>query len=115
VLDAMIRAVTADRRRARIQLTEVVGVSPRIEAERRQVMQRFSALLAHELRSRELVDDDLIDVDLTCVALIGAVNELLVAWINGEVGDDLEAIIRASSELFVRAFLDVALEVETEG
>jgi len=112
LLDTFVRTVTADRRRARIQLIEVVGVSPRIEAERRAVMRRFSSLLAEGIRERDLADELNVDVDLTCVALVGAVDELLVAWINDEVGDDIDAIVKAATALFVRAFLDehVALD-----
>jgi AcrR family transcriptional regulator len=112
LLDAFIRTVTADHQRARIQLIEVVGVSPRIERERRAVVRRFSSMLAEGIRERDLADDGLVDIDLTCVALVGAVDELLVAWINGEVGDDIDAIVRAATALFVRAFLDERVELD---
>lgn len=103
---AFVHAATHDPRRARIQLLEVVGVSPRMEAERRATMARFSTLIADVVRDHVREPTTVaVDLDLTSVGLVGAVDELLVAWIHGEIDPDRERLIDALSTLFLRALV----------
>ncbi len=99
-LDAFIRTVTADRRRARIQLIEVVGVSDDLERRRREVMHSFADLIAN--RARELDLGDGIDVVIACRALVGAVNELLVDWYCATVPIDIGGLVDTCTEMFLR-------------
>jgi AcrR family transcriptional regulator len=100
---AFVDAVTGDRRRARIQLLEVVGVSDRVEAERRAAMGRFSALITDLVRTRPTLLDEAVDLELTAVSLVGAVDELLVAWIHGEIDPELDRLVATLTALFLRA------------
>jgi AcrR family transcriptional regulator len=101
-LEAFIGLVTTDRRRARIQLIEVVGVSDALERRRRDVMHSFALLVANSARDHGLGAG--IDVDTVSLGLVGAVNELLIDWYHGRLGVDLATLTDTCTTLFLRAF-----------
>jgi len=103
VLAAFFAAVTADPRRARIQLIEIVGVSPTVETTRRAVMHHFAVLIADGVRAWGYGGDDS-DRMLTATAVVGAINELLVAWINGETQATVAQLVEHTTRLYLRAF-----------
>lgn len=79
-LHAFIGYLTDDPRRARIVLIEVVGVSPTMEARRHGVLAEFAEIVAAvwaASRAEPLTRGE----QLTAVALVGAVNHLLVDWL----------------------------------
>jgi AcrR family transcriptional regulator len=103
LLTAMVEAVTSDRRRARIQLIEMVGVSERLTEQRRADMRRYASALAEGVRERGVVDEREVDIDWTCLALVGALDELLVAWFLGELGDDTDRLVDVATAMVLRA------------
>lgn len=113
-LAAFVDAVTGDHRRARIQLLEVVGVSDRMETERRATIGRFSGLITDVVARRSVPHQqwdehqEAVDLDLTAISLVGAVDELLVAWIHGEIDPDLDCLVDTLTALFLRALSGVA-------
>ncbi|HTT93978.1 MAG TPA: TetR/AcrR family transcriptional regulator [Solirubrobacterales bacterium] len=101
---AVVRSLTGDPRRARILLVEVVGVSPAIEAFRRTVIARLAEVIragvAGALGSWASTS---LEVELVARALVGAAQELLVAYVRGELELDEEALIENLGRLLLRA------------
>ena len=93
---AYFDVMTHDRRWARIAVVESVGVSPEVEAARREAIGRFVTLI--EFESERLADAGVIErrpFGLTAVALAGAVNGLINTW----AGDaDWDAQVPAIAE-----------------
>jgi AcrR family transcriptional regulator len=80
-LTAFVEAMTADPRWARIAYVEVVGISAAVERRRHMWMNRFAKLMAAEadaIAERGLAPRR--DHELTAVALVGAVDRLIVHW-----------------------------------
>jgi AcrR family transcriptional regulator len=81
-LDALLRTFLGDPRRARVVCIESVGVSPAMEARRREVLRGFATILERE--AGRLVSEGIArtgDATLTSRALVGGVNELIADWI----------------------------------
>lgn len=79
--EAFVAASISDERAARVQLTEIVGVSERLEARRRGVHRAFAALVEQEYRELALRGAIAAPVPaLVCTALVGGSNELLLEW-----------------------------------
>jgi AcrR family transcriptional regulator len=79
-LNAFIGYLTDDPRRARVVLIEVVGVSPGMEKRRHRVLREFADIVATTWaasRTEPLTQKE----RSTAVALVGAVNHLLVDWL----------------------------------
>jgi len=82
-LNAFIRSYVEDARRARIGVQEAVGVSPALELRRREVIHEFAQIIrsyAESLAAAGLLPRR--DFHLVSVALVGAINELLVEWLT---------------------------------
>ena len=77
-LGTFVGALAEDPRKARVILIEVVGASPRLEARRHQVIHEFAEFIA-DLGRRHAPETDRGRLGMTAVALVGGVNELLVA------------------------------------
>lgn len=77
-LDAFYEVVVDDPRLARVIFVEAVGVSPTMEAHRRQVLRRISASLARRLAERagrgEIPERDFATIT---VGMLGAMHELI--------------------------------------
>lgn len=90
-LHAFIGYLTQDPRRARVVLTEVVGVSPDMERRRHGVLREFADIVAviwAASRTEPLTQKE----RATAVALVGGVNHLLVDWLmtgSAQRPDDL--------------------------
>ncbi|WP_026919331.1 TetR/AcrR family transcriptional regulator [Gordonia shandongensis] len=100
-LAAFIGYLTDDPRRARVVLIEVVGVSSTMERRRHDVLSDFAAVVSsvwaaggHELGSRERS---------LAVALVGAVNHLLVDWLLGDRRQDVAELVDVCELLFAAA------------
>jgi AcrR family transcriptional regulator len=101
---AVISSLTDDPRRARILFVEIVGVSPDLEDRRRVVIGalvdviRDAAAAASGSWAREAVE-----VDLIARAVIGAAQELLIAYVRDELPMDQEGLVLNFQRLFLCA------------
>jgi hypothetical protein len=80
---------------------EVVGVSERLERLRRENRHAFADLLVHNTRSihGEGVRGRL-DPVLTARSLMGAVVEVIIDWINGDVDASVDELVDHFTQLF---------------
>lgn len=99
-LSAFIGFLTADTRRARIVLIEVVGVSPRLETRRHAVLHDFADLVTNAWLGR---GEPTSQQRLTAVALVGGVNHLLVDWLLGGKTQRPAELTRTCATLFAGA------------
>ena len=101
---AFVASLADDPRRARILLVESVGVSPGAEDHRRAVFAqlvgflREAAALAFGGWVRESTD-----FELVARAVIGGAQELLVAYVRGELRIGREELVASLGQLFVGA------------
>ncbi|MBF6399220.1 TetR/AcrR family transcriptional regulator [Nocardia cyriacigeorgica] len=101
-LDAFIRYLTGDPRRARVVLIEVVGVSPDMEQRRHRVLRDFvdTVMATWTTESpRALTRGQ----RLTATALVGGVNHLLVDWLMDGCRDDPADLVTVCVDLFAAA------------
>jgi AcrR family transcriptional regulator len=98
--------LTEDPRKARVLALEVVGVSDRLERFRRENRHAFADIL---LQNSRAITGDLTGLDpvLTARSLMGAVLDLLVDWINGDLDATVEEIVEHFTRLFT-AVVDAA-------
>ncbi len=93
--------LTEDPRKARLIALEVPGVSERLERLRRDSRHAFADLL---LQNSGLIIDSAtplrLDPVLTARSLMGAVVEILVDWINGDLETTTEQIVEHFTHLF---------------
>jgi len=103
--------LTEDPRKARVLALEVVGVSARLERLRRENGHAFADLLVRNSRS---ITGELLRMDpvLTARSLTGAVIDLLVDWINGDLDASVEEIVEHFTRLFT-AVVSAAVAEET--
>lgn len=93
--EAFVGTLAADRRLARIQLFEIVGVSAELDARRRDVMAMFAGLI----RSVSLELDPSLEqlpspvTDSAADMVVGGVHELVVQWIQGESALSQEELV----------------------
>lgn len=100
-VSAFVRFALEDPARARLAFVEIVGVSPEMEARRRQAIGRFTALIAEaaeHLAARGALPRQ--HYHLAAVALVGATNEMLVEWLDGRTGLSTAGMERAIIDLF---------------
>lgn len=102
-LSAFVGYLTADPRRARIVLIEVVGVSPEIEELRHGVLRAFADLIASVWSADPGVDSAGERSRLTAIALSGAVNNLLVDWMMTGTRHAPEMLVEVCTTLFLAA------------
>jgi AcrR family transcriptional regulator len=95
-LRALIDGLTADPRRARVKLVEVVGAGPRVEARRRELTLQVADFLAAR------IDPEVHPADARALALAsyGAASELLLAWHLGEVALTSDQVVRHLVAMF---------------
>ncbi|GAA2057576.1 TetR/AcrR family transcriptional regulator [Williamsia deligens] len=106
-LAEFIGYLTADRRRARIMLLEVVGVSPALDARRRRVIGDFADIIVTAGMAHAGLDETTDEFRLSAIGLVGAVNQLLVDWVLGEGVADPDAIRVVCTRLFSAAFAEL--------
>lgn len=99
---AFAEAMVEDERWGRINFIEVVGVSPRVESRRREVIGDFGRIVA--AISEALAERDGIDMaafsSVHSVALVGAVHETLTDWVTGGDRPPLDQTVDALVEIF---------------
>jgi len=95
--------VAGDLRKGRIIAIEVVGVSKAVETRRREVRQAFASFIAEQAMSTAGLDDTsgfYLDPLLTAHSLVGAVIELLVAYLHEETDASIDDLVEHSIRLF---------------
>lgn len=97
-LGAFIDFLTADERRAKIVLIEVVGVSPELEVRRHAVLTEFAGLVA-ELW---LAPGEVTALHrMTAMGLVGGVNYLLIDWLHTDTSRRVDELLQACKVLFI--------------
>ncbi|HUB74511.1 MAG TPA: TetR/AcrR family transcriptional regulator [Solirubrobacteraceae bacterium] len=95
------RVLTEDRRKARVIVLEVVGVSERLERLRRENRHAFADILVRNAMA--IAGEGLrlrMDPVLTARSLIGASMEVLVDWINGDVDASMDEIVEHLTQMY---------------
>jgi AcrR family transcriptional regulator len=99
-----VDSLVDDPCRARVLLVETVGVSRSAEDRRRQIVGHLAAVTRAALQEAlGAAAPASADIDLTARALIGASNELLVAYVRGEVSRDRRKLTEHLAALFLAA------------
>lgn len=103
-VEAFVAALADDPRKARVLLVETVGVSPEMEDGRRAVFARIVEFLRQgvALGYGSPVSES-VQFDVIARALIGAAQELLVAFVRGELPLDREELKAQLAGLFRNA------------
>jgi len=99
--DARAR-MEADERAARINYFEIVGVSPALEARRREVLRAYAELIADEISGlapeRRPPGEDR---HLTAVAFVSATDGLIIDWLTTPTRTDRARIIATLVDIFM--------------
>jgi len=112
---AVIASLTDDPRRARILFIEIVGVSPALEDRRRVLIGalvdvvRGAAATAFGPWARTSVE-----VELIARAVVGAAQELLIAYVRDELPIDQEGLVANVKRLFLSARPQIAAAAARE-
>lgn len=104
-ITAVVRALGEDPRRARVVLLEVVGVSPGLGEHRRRVIDAFADVVADGYD--RLVTSGQVRAQPfrpLALALVGAVNELLSAWLLAAPQPPLEDVVPPLEQVFGAVF-----------
>lgn len=101
---AVITSLTDDPRRARILFIEIVGVSPALEDRRRILI----GALVDIIRGAAATAfgpwaNDSVEVELIARAVVGAAQELLIAYVRDELPIDQEGLVANFKRLFLSA------------
>lgn len=98
---AFVALVTDDPRFGRILLLEALG-NEALERRRRHALQIFARLIAQQAEEFYGADaPEPVDATLTSTALVGALAELLIAWLGGSLDVPRERLVDHCAELFV--------------
>ncbi|WP_282700619.1 TetR/AcrR family transcriptional regulator [Streptomyces sp. CC219B] len=94
IFQAYAANVTADPRRIRITFVEIIGVSPRLEAQRLSRRARWTDLICAEAHAAVARGEAAPrDYRLAAAAFIGSVNGLLHDWSAGGVDATLDEVV----------------------
>jgi AcrR family transcriptional regulator len=100
-LRASWTVLAADPRKAKVMGVEVVGVSERLERLRRENRHAFAEIL---MKNADLITGGSLELRmdpvLTSRSLMGAVVDLQVDWINGDVDASVDEIVEHFTKLF---------------
>jgi AcrR family transcriptional regulator len=99
-LRAFLDGTLVDARAARVNYFEVIGVSRELEQFRRDVLRRYAGLIAGEITAiSERTPLAMSDPHSVAVAMVGAVDGLVIDALTGERGYDREQIVTTLREL----------------
>lgn len=104
-LEAFVNATVRDERWARINFIEIVGVSARVEARRREVIHNFADLIksfAGPLVAQDMFDPEAL-TPIRGIAMVGAVHETLTDWVMRKERQPLDLVVSELTALFVAA------------
>jgi AcrR family transcriptional regulator len=102
-IEAFVTMLTDDPRRGRAMLVESMNTAA-LRERREAAVRQFAGLIreqGREFYAGKPVDD--VDAELTSLALVGALGELLVAWIEGRLDVPRERLVEHCVGLFVAA------------
>jgi AcrR family transcriptional regulator len=102
-LVAALSTFAANERLARLILLEAVSLGPRYQAKRVEVAGRFGLLIQGYL-DEAVADGSLqrLDTRIATLVWLGAIHELVVQWLHGQVAD-LSATIPALTGILLRS------------
>lgn len=111
-LEAFIRFLLEDPRRARVVLIEVVGVSPAVEDSRNAVMHRFAQVIRGAFLTPPEGDPAATtlpaeELGLMATALVGTVNHVLADSLAREGHPDPGMLVRVCVRLFEAAYSSI--------
>lgn len=109
-LDAFVRAMTRDPRRARIKLLEMSGAGENVQQRRREGMQAIANFIAAGAPDGAGIDG--LDRRMLALGLVGAVNELMIDWFIGGGEGDIDLLVEHCLVLFEGV---MQLTTESEG
>ncbi|MFD3744309.1 TetR/AcrR family transcriptional regulator [Nocardia sp. NPDC058633] len=102
-VEAFVRTVAADPRRARVIFVEVVGVSSALEVHRRAVMREFAQLIVgfagayfHIPATGRL--------DVSAMLFAGGMTELMVDWTLADAPQPLDELIDVAAAILINGF-----------
>jgi AcrR family transcriptional regulator len=112
----IVHSLTDDSARARILFVEMVGVSPAIEQRRRELIGALVDVVSGAALAAQGSDAQQrpIEVALIARALIGAVQELLIAFARNELALDQELLIDSIERLLFEARQAFHITLEAE-
>jgi AcrR family transcriptional regulator len=108
-LAAFVGFLLGDRRYARIVLVEVVGVSEQLERQRFAALNAFAEIVRHQVLTQPVPERDSLEPDtgdhadrvrIAAVALVGAVNHVLVDWLMSGHEITADLIVDVCFQLF---------------
>ena len=100
-IDAFVRLLAEDPRRARAMLVESLG-NEALQQRREQAFRSFAALVSEQGRSFYGIDAVAeVDAELTAVALVGGLAELVILWLDGSLAVSRERLVDHCAQLFV--------------
>lgn len=111
----IVHSLTDDPARARILFVEMVGVSPAIEQRRRELIGALVDVVGGAaLAAQAFGGQRPVEVELIARALIGAVQELLIAFARNELALDQELLIASIERLLFEAHQAFHITLEAE-
>lgn len=100
-LTVFVDATLADERATRINYFEMVGVSPRLEQRRREVLRAYADFIAGQAAGLQPpMMGPGVDPRLAAVALVGATDGLIIDWLNQRPRGDRAQIVTTLIEIF---------------
>lgn len=93
VIEAYVRALAEDPRLARVVFVEAPSAGPEVERHMRETLRRFARLV--EVGARPYLPPDASPdaLRLGAIALVGAIERLMIEWQDGELNLEIEQII----------------------
>jgi AcrR family transcriptional regulator len=103
VIEAYVHALADDPRLARIIFVEPPAVGPEIERRMRETLRTFAQLVEATLRPNlpAAVPDDV--VRFGSIALVGAIERLMIEWQDGELAMPVDRLIDYLAEMVLSA------------
>lgn len=101
-LTALVEALTGDAKRARVVLIEVVGVSPALEARRREVLHEFVGYIADLVPDAGAAPRRTLETGV--MVLVGGVSEVLVDHVLGYRSTPTAELVDTFAALFMGGY-----------
>jgi AcrR family transcriptional regulator len=99
---AFVELMTDDPRKGRVAFVEAMG-SESLMSRRLETLGGFAALISEQARAFYGEAAPREDADLSAHALVGALAELLIAYLGGTLAIDRERLIEYGTNLFIAA------------
>jgi AcrR family transcriptional regulator len=93
VIEAYVRTLADDPRLARVVFVETPSAGPEVERHMRQTLRRFADLVAEAARPYLPEGADPGAVRFGALALVGAIERVMIEWQDGQLGLSIERII----------------------